>query len=1099
MSNATYPLLLEKLKEYKKKYYRNLLVRGMIISAALILSAFLIINTLEYFGRFDSLIRGALFFVFIALALYAGFHWVIDPALKLLNINKQISNEEAAYQIGRYFKDVNDKLLNAIQLYSLSNSESELIRASIEQKTSQLSVVSFTDAIDLRQNRKYVRYVLPPLLLIFIILFWSPKFFTESSARLLHFNQEYVPVAPFSFVIKNKTLQVFKNEDFTVQLGLEGNTLPEGVYLVSNGRKFKMTSTNGRNYEYTFSKVQKPFDFYFEGSGYNSDPYRVQLISRPNLKLFNANLNYPDYLNRPTEKQENVGNLLVPEGTVIEWEFFSADTDSLLVSFEADKNSLAAQKEQDDVFTFDRKAVKSQRYQVKLKNEHGFNKEPINYFLEVIPDQFPRLSVEAFRDTALFNYLVFGGNIADDYGFSRLGIFYEIAPAREEGANRRKGSVALPINRTQTLQNFSYQWPIDQLKLAPGDRLEYYVQVWDNDGVNGPKATKSSAFSFEIPTEEKLDANLEQSTKQTENRINSALNKASNLKKEINAIEDRLKTKKSLDYQDKKALEELLKKRNELNSELQQLQKQVENLKKQQDRFNQSNPEMNEKVQQLQKLMNELLDEETKKLYDELQKLLENNRNSNELLEKLSKKENTLEKEIERALEMFKQLQFEQKLENQIKELNELSKEQQELSEKTQEKKEDQQQLLQEQQKLNEDFEQNKEEMKELQEMNKSLEESNPMEDTKQEEQEISEKQQESTEQLQKQQNKKASESQKDAAQKMQQMAEKLSQMQNSMEMEQAQENLDDLRDILENLITLSFDQEQLMKDFRNVNQSDPRFQNLSQEQLKLKDDAKIIEDSLYSLAKRVFQIESFVTREVTSMKDHMDASGKGIKERKMGYVASEQQLAMTSMNNLALLLNDVLKQMQEQMAQAKAGKSGKKNQNKQKSPGMSELQQQLNQRIESLKQSGKSGRELSEELAKMAAEQEMLRRALQEFEKAYKQDKNGKDGNMDELIKKMEETEKDLVNKNLNNQLINRQKEILTRLLESEKSMKEQEEEERRQAQQAKDKPKPVPAQLEQYLKTKENQLELLKTIPPALSPYYKKEVDEYFKKIEK
>src|SRR3989337_710230 len=100
-----------------------------------------------------------------------------------------------------------------------------------------------------------------------------------------------------------------------------------------------------------------------------------------------------------------------------------------------------------------------------------------------------------------------------------------------------------------------------------------------------------------------------------------------------------------------------------------------------------------------------------------------------------------------------------------------------------------------------------------------------------------------------------------------------------------------------------------------------------------------------------------------------MDESAEGIKERRLNIATSNQQLAMTSMNNLALLLNDVLKQLQDQMASM--AKSGKKQKGNKKTPGLSELQQQLNNKIQQLQQSGKSGKELSEELAKLAAEQE--------------------------------------------------------------------------------------------------------------------------------
>ncbi len=1094
-------VLLQKLTAYKQKYYRNLLIRGVLLGGALILTAYLFVNTLEFFGRFNPAMRAILLFSFLGITGYVLYRYIIDPVMKLNNLGKPMTNEEAARQIGKYFNTIDDKLLNTLQLQSLSSSQNQLLLASIDQRTQQLSIIPFTDAVDTRQNRQYLRYLVPPLLIILLIAVRFPTFFTDSSQRIVNFHRVYLPEAPFLFELKNNNLKVFKNEDLTINLHLSGNSLPEAVYLYANGRKQKMSLTDARNFSFTFNKIQKPFDFHFEAAGFQSTAYAVNLIPRPSLEIFSARLNYPAYLKRTDEVLNNVGNLLVPEGTQIRWEFRSADTDSLLVTFGAAKVPLAAEKPGNDLFQFGTKATKSESYQVKLKNRFGYNKEDINYFLDVIPDQFPKVTLESFKDTALYNYLIFGGNIADDYGFSRLAIVYTIDLVDEESRTKRTGTIPLALQPNQTIQNYYHQWSLEKLQLTPGDKVQYHVQVWDNDGVNGPKASKSQVFTFAIPSEEELDENQENLSKQASTKISSALTKASKLKKEINALEDRLKTKKQLDYQDKKQIEEVIKKRNELNEELQKLQEQMKSLTEQQNRFSETNPQLMEKMEQLQKLMDNLLDEETKKLYEELEKLLDTNKNNFNLLDKINQKENTLEKEIERALEMFKQLQFEQKLDKEINELKEMAKEQEKLSEKTEESKKQeandaqQKELQQKQEELKQKFEEQKQELKELQQMDQQLEQPNGMEPKDQQQQEISEKQEQSLEQMKNNQNKKASQNQKEAAEKMEKLAKDMEQMQGGMEMEQSQENLDDLRDILENLITLSFDQEKLMKDFRNVNLSDPRFQKLAQEQLKLKDDAKIIEDSLYSLAKRVFQIESFVTREVTDMKQHMDESSRGIKDRRLSVATGEQQLSMTSMNNLALMLNDALKQMQEQMAKAKPGK-GKPKPGKKQQPGMSELQQQLNKQIQELKQGGKSGRQLSEELAKMAAQQEMIRRALQEMDK-MRNEKGEKPGGLDDLMKKMEETEKDLVNKNLSQEMMKRNQDIVTRLLESEKSQRERDEDEQRKAEQAKDIKPSVPPAFEQYIKNKEKQIELLKTIPPALSPYYRKEVDEYFKKL--
>ena len=1100
MSEITFQTLRAQLLSYKRKFYINLLLRGSIFTAALLLAVFLIVNAIEYFGRLDTTLRGILFFAFLGTALFSFVFWVLNPLLRLSNLRRPLTDEEAARQIGTHFADIKDKLLNTVQLQK-NPSENLLLAATLEQRTRQLSVVNFTDAVQFKENNRFLKYLFIPALFILFIAVFQINFFTETSARIVNFTKHYAVPAPFTFQLKNKNLEAFKDEDFIVELGLQGSAIPENILMVVNGRKSKMQPSDGQQFKYLLSRLQKDTEFYFEAAGFTSDSYTVQVKERPSLLFFDASLVYPAYLRRQNETLKNVGNLVVPEGTSIQWKFNASGTEKLFVKFQNTPEPFASVQSDKSTFSFTRQARKSENYQLKLANAFSTNREEINYYLEVIPDQFPKITIEQLKDTSLFNYLVLGGNVSDDYGLSQLGVFYKVLRKNADAKAAKQITIGLPLNPSQSIQNFYYQWNLDSLKLNPGDKVEYFVQVWDNDGVNGAKAARSSQFLFEVPDEKALEHDLDAKTAQAESQMNKSLKEMNKLQKEIEGLENRIKAKKNLDYQDKKMIEDLVSKKQEMNKQLEQLKNELKEIKDKRERFTEQSPKLTEKIEQLQKLMDKLLDDETKKLYDELQKLLEQNRNNNtnDILEKIQKKEVNLEKELERALEMFKQLEFEQKLEKEVNELKKLAEDQQKLSEKSQDKNANQDELKQKQEELNQKFEETKEDLKQLEKDNKELENPNDTPDTKQEQQEIDKQQDDSKEQLDKKENKKASQSQQKAAQQMKQMAQKMEQSMEGQEAEQNQENINDLRKILENLLTLSFDQEKLMKDFRNVNTADPKFIKLSQEQLKLKDDAKIIEDSLFALSKRVFQIESFVTREVSQMKEYMDESVAGIKQRKVSTATGKQQLAMTSMNNLSLLLDDVLQQMQNQMQQQQQKGKGKKKGKKQ-NPGMSALQQQLNQKIQQLKQSGKSGKELSEELGKLSQQQEAIRRMMQQMKEGGKTkgEKGQGDNGLEEMIKQMEQTEKDLVNKNLSEQTVKRQQEILTRMLESEKSQKEQDEEETRKAEQAKEKQRVSPIQFEQYIKQKQKQTEFLKTIPPALSPYYKKEVEKYFKKIE-
>ncbi|MEQ9592457.1 MAG: hypothetical protein RLN86_07660 [Cyclobacteriaceae bacterium] len=358
---------------------------------------------------------------------------------------------------------------------------------------------------------------------------------------------------------------------------------------------------------------------------------------------------------------------------------------------------------------------------------------------------------------------------------------------------------------------------------------------------------------------------------------------------------------------------------------------------------------------------------------------------------------------------------------------------------------------------------------------------------------EVKDSQQQSKESLEQGEPKKSMDSQKKSLQKMKEMQNQLQGMQSSMQMEVDMENLESLRQILHGLIKLSFDQESLMKNFSQVQQTDPKYVALSQNQLKIKDDSKVLEDSLLALAKRDPFMGSIVTREVGELNNHVDKAVENIRERRKGNASAEMQLSMTSINNLALMLNDHFDMMMDMMANAMPSKGkGKQSKNQ---PSLGEMQRQLNQQIEELKNGGKEGRQLSEELARMAAEQERIRRALQEMQEKLKE-KGGKTPGGD-LPGKMEQTEMDLVNKQLTEQTIRRQKDILTRLLETEKSMREQNLDDERKGETAKDYQKEIPRAFEEYLRLKEKEVELLKTVPPKLYPYYKKEVTEYFKRI--
>ena len=163
----------------------------------------------------------------------------------------------------------------------------------------------------------------------------------------------------------------------------------------------------------------------------------------------------------------------------------------------------------------------------------------------------------------------------------------------------------------------------------------------------------------------------------------------------------------------------------------------------------------------------------------------------------------------------------------------------------------------------------------------------------------------------------------------------------------------------------------------------------------------------------------------------------------------------------------------------------------------MQRAREQMRQQAEGQQQGqgqGKNGK-MSEQMARMAREQQLIRQALQDLNREMNKDGQGSLGNLDKLTKEMEQTETDLVNKKIQQETLIRQQDILSKLLEAEKAERERELDTQRESKQGRDQAPNYKIVLEEFNKLKQRELELLKTVPPALNSFYKLKVGDYFR----
>jgi hypothetical protein len=1033
-----------------------------------------------------------------------------------------ISHEQAAWIIGKHFSNVSDKLINTLQLKQLADSKEniniDLINAGIDQRIADLKPVVFSKAVDFSSNKRYLKYAVPPVLLLLIILFSAPRVITEPTDRLVHHRDFYEKDFGFSLSVVNDKLEGIQHEDFHLEVKASGEEIPENIYLETENNRIKLVRENAIRFHHNFINLQKNIKFRIVSDRYKTDYSELKVLPKPVVLDFEVSLDYPKYIGKSNEVLSNIGDLIVPIGTEITWKFFTKNTDEIVFRF----NNIPTiiNKNNSNTFSFGKRFYKNSKYSVSISNDFLTNQDSLSYSLSIIPDLYPTIFIEEYRDSTNNKNLYFKGAIKDDYGFKKLTFNY--LKKNAEGGKGNVQSKKLDFSLTTNPQQFFHYFDLASISLNPGDEIEYYFEIWDNDGINGSKSSRSQIMSYKLPTLDEMKKQTDQSNKDIKDEMKETLDEVKQLKKEIDEINKKLIDKKELNWEDKQQIKSLLEKQQNIQKKVENIKKENERKLQQEQQYKEINEELFEKQKQLEELMEKVMEnEELKKLMEELQKLMDeiDKDKVNEMLEKMKMSEKEMEQMLDRNLEIFKKLEFDQKLEESIQKMEELAKKQEELAKQSEHKQKNSEELKKEQDKLNEEFDKLSEELEKLDSLNKDMENPEDFDKMEEEQESVKEDQKESSESLEKNQRKKASKSQKSAAQKMQEMANSLAQMQESMEQEGMAEDIDALREILENLIQLSFNQEDLLKEVKSINLSDPRYNSLIQRQNNIKDDLKMVEDSLFALSKRQMMIKPFINKEIAIINDNIDHSITYMNDRRTDIAAGKQQYAMTSMNNLALLLSETLNQMMQSMMQSQSSSSSGQPKKSCPNPGagkpsMSSLQQQLNKQIEQMKKGMEKGKKkggkkpgehkgqgqgssqgMSEKLARMAAQQEALRNQLGQYaDELEKQGQYGSSKELKKAMEQMEKTETDLVNKMLTGETLKRQQDILTRLLKSEKAELEREKEKKRESIEAKNQNYRNPDEFFQYKKSKSNEVELLRTIPPSLKPFYKNKVNAYF-----
>lgn len=1121
-----YDWLIRQLDAFIRKYYANQVIRGTIIFLSCLLGYVLLVSVGEYYLYLPIWARMTIVGAFLLLGGAALIAWIAIPLAQMARLGKVISHEQAATIVGRHFPEISDKLLNVLQLrrQSEATTSRELLEASIQQKASQIAVVPIVNAIDFSSNRKYLKFLLPTMIVAILVLIVSPKIFSDASERLLQPARSFTRPAPFQFLIKNESLRVVRHQDFTLNLQLSGKAVPAGATIVVGDEQIPMIANGAGYFQYTFKNVTTPIVFQLTAAGYYDEPKTIELVQKPVLKAFRVHLDYPQYTGRKDEVRSSLSDLIVPAGTLIEWGLSTEYADVAKINF-GQRVATSLQAMGAGMYSYRAQIVRDTVYEISLLNRTSGIIERYPYRVQVIADQYPTIQVQDVRDTVTGRQIVLTGTAGDDYAITRVMFHYQVTGEHNQLVARKTIPMAIKQGAFVTFQHYIN---IDYLNLKQGEKISYFMEAWDNDGVVGSKSTRSEMMSFSMYNKEQLDSAIQANAAKISSGLSQSSKQTKQLQQQFKDMQSKMLQSDKLDWEQEQSLRQLAEQQDQMKQQIEETKRRFEE-QVQQSKQKEYSEELRDKQDALKEQMDNLVNNELKEQMKKLQELMAklNKENAFKAMQQMEQENKLFNMDLQRMQELMKNLEMQMRMEDMANQLEELARKQMDLKKETDMGKKDNQELSKKQDQLQQELRQEMaKEGKELKELNEKMGQQQDLSMTDENAQKADGAMEQSEQELNQQQNSKSSLQQQKAAQHLQDMAQSLKSMAGGMNMQQIEMDIRAVRQILSNLMRLSFDQEQLMARMRSTSAASPLYLNIQKEQGKLYGASQMIRDSLFVLSKRLFKLAAVVNKETTELEKNMKLSRDAIESRQVGEAGARQQAIMMRANNLALMLNEMLSnlmQMQSQQSQGMQKGSCNSPGGKKPKPGAGQQladiitkQRQLGGAIQQAQQSqqqkngqegekpgnqgkptGEGSGQASEQLARMAAQQAAIRRQLQELQSILNSKGMGNAKELRELQDQMDKNETDIVNKRLTSQLLARQKEILTRLLQTEKAVREQEEDDKRSSKNPGDIARPLPPALEQYLKDKRTQTEFYKTVPPQLKPYFKNLVNDYYRML--
>ncbi len=1084
---------------------------GLTISVIIVLALNVLISLLELSGLRSIESRTILFYLFVGLSIVSLIYFVIFPLLRSLGVLYKPDHLNLAKQVGDYFPDIKDNLVNAIQLIEDKQNEGisrPLVQASFKQVYNKTKNLEFKSIINYKDIKKHFLYS-GGFVVAAVILFASVPEMRGSSFRLFHFNREFIEQAKFSFEIEPGNVKVTKGDDVSIKIHTIGETPGSITFSIQSMEQtgfkdFELQPDSTGTFTFTENTVKSSFKYYASKDNIISDLYRVAVINRPVIKELQTSITPPRYSKLSRIIQKDNGNINALPGSKVKMNISTnKEIDEARILFN-DSSKVLFDVAGSNSASVSFNVVKTTTYKILLKdNEGNYNNNPITYSINTLPDEFPGIQMlEPNADIKLGkgDQVPLAVQISDDFGFSKLILNYRVSASTFEQPWEEYKQTEVAIKDVKQ-QEVYYVWDLNKMVLAVNDVLSYYLEVFDNDNVNGPKSNKTPLFNIRVPSLDEMFAEAEEAHDEAEEDLTDLLKETEEFTEELKRISDEMKQdNRELTWEEKEKIEKAMKKFEDLENKVEEVQKNINDMRQDLQENNLLSEETLKKYMELQDLMDQLNSEEMKQAMQRMQDMLKNmNRNENQqAFEEMQFNEEMFQKSLERTLNLLKRIQIEQKMDELVKRTEDLTDKMEELLEQNKnadlsdQQKRDELSLKQEEvsknlEKLNEEMNKLNKKMSEFDDMPNQDMEKLLQQMKQQQNQELSEQAKQQMQQMEQMQ---SMQSQQQLSQNMQDMMQQMQQMQSNMQMQNQMQSMYKMMEAVNNLLSLSKDQEQLKAESGSSLLNTERNSESAQKQSDIKRNLDRVLNQLSDLSQKTFAITPEMGKALGQARNQMSQAISSLQDRNNAVASQRQQGAMKSLNEAAAMLKGNMEQMMQ------GGQGGGMMSMMQQMQQMAQQQMSLNQLTQQLNQQGQLSPEQRAQMQRLAQQQEVIQKSLDQLNKEAKESGQSRKlaTNLEKILKDMQEVVSGLRTEKLDDDIVQAQERILTKMLDAQRSINERDFEKDRESVAGKLFNRESPPEI--IFSTDEGKDKLRDELMKAIREGYSKDYEELIKK---